>query len=247
MIDGASLIPLNEKEAILERLGNLPPEIWLLADCHTDDQRTHWSDCKLYFMWLKRLLKDYFAGGEEAQALDLLPLKEKQFWAKERDSYINLYGIIHYSWGAIRRALEKTQVDTIHSPGEMLIKVLDQKATMMFYGCTEYAPPEFGRFSPRKVYTEYRKTFKYKSPQEAIANLSKEKLRPDAYRRFCLTIAEQEARRDSYLREKLTYYYRKWSELDAELYAQNHPRKGEPGYQWVNGRKEALSKSTKKK
>jgi hypothetical protein len=138
-------------------------------------------------------------------------------------------------------------MDTIRSPGEMLVKILEWKAAMMFYGCTEYAPPELSRFSPRKAHTEYLKIFKYKSPEEAIANLSKEQLRLDGYRGFCLAVAAQEARRDSYLREKLTYYYRKRAEIDAELYAQIHPRKGEPGHQWVNGYKKPLGKSTKKK
>lgn len=244
MIDGASLIPVTEREAILERLGNLPPEVWLLADCHTEDQRTHWSNCKLYFLWLKRLLKDYFGGGKEALALDLLPLKQKQFWINERDKYIHLYDIIHYSWGAIRRALEKIELaNTAHSPGEMLIKVLEWKAASMFAECHDMTRPALSRLSPQKAYREYQKTLKYKSPEEAIANLSKDHLRLDAYRGFCLIVAEQEARKDSLLRRKLSAYYRAYNDVQSDLYAQINPRKkNEPGHQWVNGHKEPLTK-----
>ena len=243
MINDITLIPLTEKEIILERLGKLPPEIWLLADCRTNDQRAHWDECKKYFMWLRRLLKDYFSGGKEALALDLLPLKEKQTWINERDKYIHLYDIIHYSWGAIRKALEKMpEVDMIGSPGEMLIKILEWKSAGMFAECHESTPPARSRFSSQKAYQEYQKILKYKSPEEAIAALPKEQLRLDTYRCFCLVVAEQEARKDSLLRRKLSAYYRAYNDVQADLYAQTHGRKKEPGYQWVNDCKEPLTK-----
>lgn len=233
-----------EKQAILDKLADLPPEIWLSTDCHTDDQRDHWNDCKQYFGWLRLLLKDYFSG-QETQGLDLLPLKDKQFWINHRDTYLKLYDIIQYSWSAIRKTLEKIQDDTISSPGQMLIEILEWKAALMFGECTNHLPHELNRFSlnrfsPRQEYEEYRKRFKKRK------SLEKEELWMNPYHFFCLTIAAKEACKDSLLDEKLSVYLKLYAEVESDLYKELHPRRKRRGHQWVNGQKEPLSKELPK-
>jgi len=235
------------QKLILNKINTLPPSLWLANDCHTDCQRQHWHDCRQFFQFLHLLLKDYFSG--KAPALAGLSKKEVKSWRQHRNYWLQVYSLISDAWEDISQeasnwGFEKKEFP--ETPGQMFIETLKWDAAALFYPCTEYASPEFSKFSPTALYKEWRRGGWWQVQMSKGSYISKEKfteqVKFDAYLNFCLRIYLRVSKQDNQLRANLKRLYRLKAEIDQELFSMIHPSKGVKGHVWVNGEKKSLTK-----
>lgn len=226
-------------QLILDKLKNIPDHWWLLMDCHTDDQRAYWSECRLFYGRLRVFLKDYFSGrGTDWESL---PKADREFWRNYRDEWLELYDLLECGWSYIRQGFAKNGRDLpVQFPGEMLILILEELAAEMFLPCTEFASPSRSKFSPQavyRVYQQYQRSLKNTSIAEVLKVLSRESFQSSPFLICCLSICSKESKKDRLLKRKLNTYLTIQAQSDADHLKIAHPRNHASGHQWVNGKK----------
>lgn len=239
--------------AVLETFPSI--EYWL---CRlTDDQKDHWWELKNSYERLYLSFQEYFTGQPESQYYQL-DENTREFYSLFRDWYLAFYKLIQWNWTEIDntfRSHGQNLEGFASSPGEALIRVMENDSNMFFINCTL----PYYRWTPskardlRKIDLEIQKDMnlakglldpklerKIKTYQKDLDSLL-----PPAYfypamsfRECCIDVCERI--KDTTNKRYLTDYKRATSELDAKIHHFLHPRHKLRGHEWRNGVKRAM-------
>ena len=251
VMEMSAIVPA-ESQLILSTLQGLPPLVWYWEECRTPDQKQHFSDLQESSQRLRTLLNNYFS--DQLDDWSGLSQSEISFWKMRRDYWTSLYSLIRNGWEAIEPAFAKAGIE-VSTPGSLVSLLFEWQITVLFIECLDLAPPSMTRFSPRKVYNQYKSSLKPVKDRDATLRnaISKwEKAQqtgewlsyvPDILLNCILIPCHQAAKRDRSVRGSLKAFKSIKEELRDDSYRDFHPRKGARGYQWVNGVKLPLTNS----
>jgi hypothetical protein len=118
---------LELQHNLLTALADLPPSGYLAAITE-QDQMVHWDSIKGHFQALHDCLKAFFNGQPDPE---IEPQGMRDFYLAERSLYVQFYGLIQVAWHGIKKIADSLKFEIPATPGEALIKVLEQRADKM--------------------------------------------------------------------------------------------------------------------
>ncbi|AFY71440.1 hypothetical protein Pse7367_3192 [Thalassoporum mexicanum PCC 7367] len=246
-------MPIQEQEAIVDSLFNIPPSEWLKELTHPD-QLEHFEYIRGLNYALYWEFKTYFSGlPSPNHTLDEHGIKSVKLMTKR---YLSLYCMLRESWTLFISAGKQIRPDFSNifpNPGAVLITMLTNKARAMLEECLvgylEVSPSKRGEFNrDHKKLQDHEipklkksTSLRGKSLEEVQEHYDKEILNRDKHATgfagleiLCIQVCRKNALTNSEVKEEL----RRFNELDDKLHKhiQSATRKTK-AYAWKDGQK----------
>ena len=235
------------RSAALKVLGGLPPELYLQY-CKSEDQIIHWYELRRHYCLLNQSFQEYFSGKAESQYYKLNE-KDREIYTLLRDFYLKFYQLVQFCWRSIEQEFHergKSLKTFASSPGEALIRVLENDAAAFFQVCLlpyyKWTPSESRnlREQDRRLQARCSRDKPDETLSRDIEQYQKRLYRATqpflellAFREICVDVCQQQ--KSSAAKKYLKEYRIAKSELDSELHSLFHPRKKRRGWEYVRG------------
>ncbi len=203
----AIIIDKATQNQILQAINGLPPLAWLDL-CKSKDQIEHFNLIRRVFRFTYIGLKEYFEG--EKSTLD------SELAVAQRNYYLAIYELMQQGWRYIEIAAQESALqDFPHTPGEAIIRLIENDCAAFFAPCLE--PYEWSKDSAYRLYLLEKEVRDLESKEllkpgeekkiEKFSNKLRQAQRPYhellVLRNFCLAICQSAAKCDRTLKESI--------------------------------------------
>jgi hypothetical protein len=230
--------PIGKRE--LEAMIGIPPDEWLMVRDRTAHEFIYWMYLRQLYTSIKLQFEDLFSGGSNSAELPLcefcpeIPREAVQLYY---DYYLALYLLIHASFAEIKAGMDWKIPPS--GAGELLWWLMALDAAAMLSECVAGA-----RYAPRREFDYLRlkqKEATITKPNELskLQKLEAQQQRPNHLAlkgeviKICAKLSKPKL--NNRIRQKLGAYKQADAALNQLWAANNHPRKGRKGWQWING------------